>query len=52
MPARRPVCSVRSTSSWAHDERANDADHAKYHYTWRENHDGRGYYRQGLWVTF
>lgn len=36
-----------------HDlERANDMDRAKDHYTWRENHDGRGYYRQGLWVTF
>ena len=33
-------------------ERANDMDRAKDHYTWRENHDGRGYYRQGLWVAF
>jgi phosphate-selective porin len=36
-----------------HDmERANDADHAKDHYTWREDHEGRGYYRQGVWVAF
>jgi hypothetical protein len=36
-----------------HDlERANDQDRALNHYSWRENHDGRGYYRQGLWVTF
>lgn len=36
-----------------HDlERANDSDRAPDHYTWRDNHDGRGYYRQGLWVTF
>jgi len=33
-------------------ERANDMDRAKDHYTWRENHDGRGYYRQGVWVAF
>jgi len=36
-----------------HDlERAGDGDHNRDHYTWRDNHDGRGYYRQGLWVTF
>src|SRR5258707_12577274 len=33
-------------------ERLNDGDQAKDHHSWRENHDGRGYYRQGLWVTF
>ncbi len=22
------------------------------HYHWREHHDGRGYWRNGLWVTF
>jgi hypothetical protein len=36
-----------------HDhERANDADRNHDHYSWRENHDGRGYYRNGVWVTF
>jgi hypothetical protein len=20
--------------------------------SWRDNHEGRGYYRQGLWITF
>ena len=33
-------------------ERLNDGDHDKDHYSWRENHDGRGYYRQCVWVTF
>jgi hypothetical protein len=26
--------------------------HHHDHYNWRDNHDGRGYYRQGVWVTF
>ncbi len=26
--------------------------HHHDHYNWRDNHDGRGYYRQGMWVTF
>jgi hypothetical protein len=27
--------------------------HSNNHrYNWRDNHEGRGYYRQGLWVTF
>jgi hypothetical protein len=33
-------------------ERTNDSDHAANHYSWRADHEGRGYYRQGLWVTF
>jgi hypothetical protein len=33
-------------------ERANDGDHARDHYSWQDDHAGRGYYRQGLWVTF
>ena len=36
-----------------HDlERVNDSDHTQDHYSWRDNHDGRGYYRQGVWVSF
>lgn len=36
-----------------HDhERLNDNDHDRDHYSWRGDHDGRGYYRQGVWVTF
>jgi hypothetical protein len=36
-----------------HDmERLNDNDHAQDHYSWRENHDGRGYYQKGVWVAF
>ncbi len=27
---------------WAHD----------HTYQWREHHEGRGYYRNGVWVTF
>ena len=27
-----------------------DRDHD--YYNWRENHDGRGYYQNGVWVTF
>jgi hypothetical protein len=31
----------------------NNRWHSNNHrYNWRDNHDGRGYYRQGLWVTF
>lgn len=29
--------------------------HGRDHYSryhWRDNHDGRGYWRNGLWVTF
>ena len=26
--------------------------HHRDHYNWRDNHDGRGYYRQGVWVSF
>jgi hypothetical protein len=34
------------------DYRATHSDHDRDHYNWRENHDGRGYYRQGVWVAF
>ncbi|HEY4943905.1 MAG TPA: hypothetical protein VII56_20925 [Rhizomicrobium sp.] len=32
----------------------NDSWHRSHHDRnhWRDNHEGRGYYRQGLWVTF
>jgi len=32
----------------------NDSWHRNHHdhYNWRDNHDGRGYYRQGVWVSF
>jgi len=26
--------------------------HHRYGYHWRHDHDGRGYWRNGLWVTF
>ncbi|MEI9884995.1 MAG: hypothetical protein WDN08_00610 [Rhizomicrobium sp.] len=31
-----------------------DRDHSRRHrhHTWRDNHEGRGYYRQGLWIGF
>ena len=32
-----------------HTNRWHSNDHR---YNWRDNHDGRGYYRQGLWVSF
>lgn len=36
--------------NWRH-RTWHDRDHySRYH--WRGNHDGRGYYRNGLWVTF
>ena len=36
-----------------HDwERTDNSDRAPNHYSWRSDHDGRGYYRQGVWVTF
>jgi hypothetical protein len=34
------------------DYRTTHPDSDTNHYTWRDNHDGRGYYRQGVWVTF
>ena len=33
-----------------HNDRWHRDHHDHYH--WRDNHDGRGYYRQGVWVTF
>lgn len=32
----------------------NDSWHHRHHDSnhWRDNHDGRGYYRQGVWITF
>lgn len=27
-------------------------DHEKHKYRWRESRDGRGYWRQGVWVEF
>ena len=31
-----------------HNNRWHSNDHR---YNWRDNHDGRGYYRQGLWIN-
>ena len=33
-------------------ERINESDHARDHYIWRADHEGRGYYRDGVWITF
>jgi hypothetical protein len=32
-----------------HSNRWHSHDHR---YNWRDNHDGRGYYRQGVWIAF
>ncbi len=36
-----------------HDDnwRWRDRDHDRRHYRWRE-HDGRGYWRNGIWLSF
>ena len=26
--------------------------HHRHGYRWRDHHEGRGYYRNGLWITF
>jgi len=33
-----------------HGDNWHRSHHDRYH--WRDNHEGRGYYRQGLWVAF
>jgi hypothetical protein len=39
------------TGDTNHDQ-TNAADRDHNYYNWRDNHDGRGYYQNGIWVTF
>jgi hypothetical protein len=40
--------------NWNHDwDREHDYDYdTDRHYRWREYHEGRGYWRDGVWVSF
>ena len=40
--------------NWNHDwDREHDYDYdADRQYRWREYHEGRGYWRNGVWITF
>jgi len=39
---------------WGHDwDREHDYDYdSDRHYRWRDYHEGRGYWRDGVWITF
>ena len=65
-PASAYVACNRAGECWHSDSRYrapgfaltfhDDAWRARQHWTgrhmWRENHEGRGYYRNGVWITF
>ncbi|HEX4301801.1 MAG TPA: hypothetical protein VHZ78_03350 [Rhizomicrobium sp.] len=36
--------------SWRHDRWHDRDSWNRYH--WRDHHDGRGYWRDGVWITF